>query len=162
MNPFDKTINNIELDIVRQQARLNLFKRIAPLFEGVCFDTEVYVYAAAYSNNNGWYCEFSPVYGEGANKDLQPLVHKIAQSLNINFVRERSYDEETIDYRAEFTVSDNTGDSKCVVKVGGVVPGSCRVEETTVQLSDEEIKEAQQKALADVKTTRTIRKIVCD
>jgi hypothetical protein len=160
MNPFDKQINNIELDIVRQQARLELLKRIAVFFEDVEFNTEVYVYAAEYSGGGGWYCEFSPVYGEDANKDLQPLVHSICQKLNVDFTRERSYDGETIDYRAEFKSTIN--DNKFVIKVGGVVPGSCRVEETTVALTDEEIKEAQQKALSEVKTERIIRKIVCD
>jgi hypothetical protein len=148
-------IDELVREIVSDSERLSLYRRIDTAFSGVEFPEKLYMYA--YRNGNGGIAvEFSPEYNTD-DKDLQPFVHRLAQHFSVKFDRSL-YSEDSLEYRAEF----NIGNQVFIVKVTGVVPGSCRIEETVEQLSDEEIEEARAKALAEVKTTRTVRKIRCD
>jgi hypothetical protein len=101
--------------------------------------------------------DFSPE-NDNTTKDIRPFVHSLAQALNLNFGKEVDYDGESLKYSVKTSV-DST---PLTIAVSGVVPSTCHIEETEVELTAEEVEEAKKKALEEIKTVRKVRKIVCD
>lgn len=155
---FEKSIQRIKDDIANQTARLELFCEMSEIFEGIKFPEKVNIYLHRnYTDSSKVYVEFSPGYESNSDKDLQPLVHQLSQKFQIKFEKEENYDGESLRYESKLL----SGETKLYITVSGVVPKTCQIVETEVQISDEEIELARQEALANVKTVRIDRKIVC-
>ena len=158
---INETIDYMLRDIQRQAKKLATYRELEVIFAGVQFPEGIhtYVYDPSYSENDSEISiEFSST---GENKDIRPLVHQITRKLHAKFAKAKSYDGETLEYKTEVTIPTDfnryRGDKKLSIKISGVVPASCRVEETEVPLTPEEIAEAHD----NVRTTRIVRKLIC-
>lgn len=148
--------DSIIRDIQHQAERLMVYREVEQIFSSVPEVGECNVYA--YKSDSSTYVEFSPEYGDESNKDLRPLVHKLARKFHAKFSKHQNYEGTAIEYFAEIQREE---DNFLRIKVAGVVPQTCRFEEEVTLLTDEEIETARQEALASVQTTKVTRKLVC-
>lgn len=143
-------------DINRQAEKLVLYQEVSEIFSGIQTDANVYIYRSYGGEIN---VQFSPSYADDASKDLRPLIHTLARKFHVKFKKSRTYDKESLTYRAQVYKDDKIW---MYLEVMGVVPPTCHVEEKRIPLSPEEIEEAREKALKNVQTERIERIIVCN
>lgn len=146
---FQEKIGSLARDIKNQCERLELFQELDVIFEGIKLPADMYVYASKLYDGQ-LYVEFSP---SSELKDVRPFVHSMARKFHCKFKKEKSFNGASLVYQAEFEFNGHSFD----LKVSGVIPATCHVEEKEVPLTPEEIEEAR----ANVPTTRKERKIVC-
>ena len=144
-----ESIQSITRDIQRQAERLLLYQEMLEVFQGISFPQEIYTYMSKLSDGE-IYVEFAP---KGDNKDIRPLIHALSRKFHTKFEKEPSYDKSSLVYSARFSHEERNFH----IQVSGVVPQTCKVVETVVDLTPEEIERAHR----EVKTTRTVREIVC-
>ena len=163
---INESIQYYRDDIEKSTAKLALYRELQPLFEGVVFPRKVSMYATIFSDNER-FIEFFPGYSDEATKNLQPFSHELAQHFSVNLTKELEYGETSIAYQASLEANG----LKYNLKISGVVPGTCRIENNEVPLTEDELlhdrKEAEkalekaQEALDNLKTTKVVKKIVC-
>lgn len=154
---FQKMIANITADMTRQAARLSLINEVNGLFnrKGITIPEDTYIYLDRWSSGET-YMQIMP-NSDSPDKDLRPLIHSIVRKFHAKFKKSKSYDKESLVYKSRVEI-----DKKVFhFEIEGVVPKTCHVEEKVIQLSDDEIEQAKIQALANVRTTRTERTIVC-
>lgn len=156
-----ESIEHYEHEILRSTKKVALYQFFNALFDDLEFPKCVQTWATELESNSNprYWIEFTAGWQDDAEKDFQPFIHAMAQKFNVEFKKSRNYDESALDYNATFSTADNYG---IHIKVNSVVPKTCRVEETVENLSDEEIHKSRDLALSNIKTTRIVRKIVCD
>lgn len=81
------------------------------------------------------------------------LAHKIARRFHVIFTKTKSYWGESLDMTAST--------DEWAIGINGAVPSTCHIVEHEEPMTAEEIETAQQKALANVKTVKVTREIVC-
>lgn len=153
-----KTIHDgadeIRRDIIRQTKREALYLQADAIFDGMEFPDETYIWVCEMYDNT-IHVELSP---NGEDKDFQPLIHKLCQKFSVKFEKQRDYDDQSLRYTAKFVAADET---KVEMVVTGVVPKNCKLKETKVYLTSEQLEEERQKALDSVKLYRIERIIEC-
>lgn len=138
----------------RLEKEIALYKQMEQIFADIEFPPGIHAHFFSYSDSE-IYCEFRPSYNSEV-KDINPLVHKLAQKFNVKFTKNPGYTGDNLEYHAKVD-----SQPKLSIHVCGVVPASCHIEITEEPLTEAEILLARQKALEDVKTVRIKRKIVC-
>ena len=81
------------------------------------------------------------------------LAHVLARKLSMKFRKEKAYWGES------FNLSGETADGLRIEITGYL--GTCRIVETEIPLSAEELEAARERALANVKTSRIERTVKC-
>lgn len=155
MKTIRSVAGDIRRDIIRQTKREALHLEVDVIFDGFEVPDETNIWVQEIQNDNSLYVEFSP---NGEDKDFQSLIHKLCQKFGVSFEKRRDWDEQALRYEAKVTLPD---ERLMRIIVSGVVPASCRVEETKTFLTNEEYEDAKQKALESVKLYRVERKIIC-
>lgn len=154
MTAFKDRIESLESYIESSRKDLVLYRTMETVFQKMPLDG-VSVYCSRHSASA--YVNFYPDSEASSSKDLTKLVHALARKFHVKFVKSKSYDGETLEYRADvkFGVTDIS------IRVDGVVPAKCTIKETVHELTEEELEQARREALEKVKTTRIERTIVC-
>lgn len=141
---FTKKVADLRESIKRDQERAALYIKLSSVFSGLdLFDVQSTYAFVSYSGK----INVSFVLKE--DRRDSKLAHKLAQRFGCDFKKEKSWDNQTLVYRAE------TADF--YLEVSGAVPATCKVVEKEVALSEEEIAAA----VANIKRTKIVREINC-
>lgn len=160
MNIVD-SIAYAKSEIERCTERLALLEIITPIFEGVELPKDISLTVQRFSSGE-IFVDVYPGYQAGVNKDIKSIAHQIARKFHVKVHKQKGYDEQSIDYKAKFSIPNSDGtEQKYIIEVSGVVPKNCRIEVEQEMLTQEELEAAKKAALESVKPFRETRKIVC-
>lgn len=160
---FQDKIAAIKAEIDSQNKKLALYRSVSKMFKGIEFPAGVNLYIHRYTyGDEPILIEFTPGWRDEDVKDLRPFVHRLTRRFRVNFKKSLNYDKQSLVYEAELERFEGEVKTKYAFRIAGVVPATCKIVETEIPLTEEEIAEARAKALEEVKTVRINRQIVCD